>query len=304
MNTTQENRTTMFNTLDAFLEQNLPIVNSIPAFGLAYTLFSTNLTKIRSYAAMQSLKIEGYAKQKSEEKETVAVQASIVAATISAYANSVNNEILRRKVDYSKDDLFKMRDILLLPVVDTIITEANINAAALVDFGLTPAIMTTLNTNFTAYADLVDDPTSAINVRMDATFNLGNLIDETNELLRAQMDKNVKIFVYSAPEFCRKYFLARRIIDLHGPRRPTDGTLMGVVRDSVTNLVIENAVVEIVGTEFMLSTNALGEFSVNLAPGTYDIIVSKDEYTDQQMTGIVVARNQDMTVNVLLEEMV
>jgi hypothetical protein len=294
----------MFNTLDAILQQQLPIVNSIPAFGLAYTQFRTNVSKIRTYAAAQSIQIEGYAVQKSEVKEEVAQHASIVAATISAYANSLNDEILRRKVDYSKDDLFKMRDVLVMPVIDTIISEAATHAAALVDFGLTPAIMTTLNTTFTTYSDLIDDPTNAINDRIDATFNLGTMIDETNELLRAQMDKNAKIFVYSAPAFYRKYVLGRRIIDLHGPRKVTDGTLRGVVRDSVTNLVIEGAVVEVVGTEIMLSTNALGEFSVDLAPGTYNIEISKDEYTDQQMTDVVIARNQDMIVNVLLEEMV
>jgi len=304
MKNNEENWVTMFNTLFAFLEQNLATVNSIPAFGISYNSFVSNLTEIRHFAGTQSLKIEGFAVQKMEVKEKLSQQAAVITATVSAYANSVNDEVLRKKVDYSQDALYKMRDILLIPVIDTIIESVNTHTAALVDFGITPTLMADLQVTLVAYTDIVDDPTNAINERIDATFNLGDKIFATNELLRNQMDKHTKIFMHSNATFYRQYHLARRIIDLHGPKKDTDGTLKGIVRDSVTNFVVENAIIEILNTELILSTNALGEFSIDLAPGIYGIRVSKDDFTDLDMTDIEIVKGEEMKVTVMLEPMV
>jgi hypothetical protein len=64
------------------------------------------------------------------------------------------------------------------------------------------------------------------------------------------------------------------------------------VKDATTLLIIEGAQIEVLGTEFATESDALGEFVLELLPATYGIRVSMVDYTETELTGLVVVKGE------------
>jgi hypothetical protein len=75
------------------------------------------------------------------------------------------------------------------------------------------------------------------------------------------------------------------------------GTIVGFVRRS-NNQGIANATVA--AGEYSATTNTAGAYSLVLPVGVYDVTVSANGFTPQTFNGIVVAPNQNTTLNVIM----
>ena len=300
MNDKQENHLSMFRTVFEVCNQNIALITPITALNNAYTNYSTNLGLLNDVVLQQTLHIEGVAEDKANLKSKLAHVSSIVAQVVKSYAVSINDNTLKQEVDFSETDLLKSRDITIQLHCQTIQNLATTHLAALAAFGITPAIMTNLATALTDYQAQMASPTVARDNRAVATENLASLITETNDLLRFQIDSNMRIFELSAPDFYKLYRNARKIIDLGGGRKPGFGTIKGVVKEAVTNLVLEGALIELLDTDAIVVSDALGEFAIDAEPNTYSIRVSKDDYDEFELNNIVVLKDEDVSVDAAL----
>ena len=78
------------------------------------------------------------------------------------------------------------------------------------------------------------------------------------------------------------------------------GTVRGTVLDGVSAELVRNALVEVIGTDFAVSTNLDGQFSLDLPPGTYEIEVSHDGFFPNRIEALNVASGADITLDVVL----
>lgn len=304
MNYRQENTLTMFNTVVAVCDQNSAVIATIPALDTAYTSFKTQCDFINVVLKEQLLKIKGEAVEKAKHKNALALRASIVARVVRAFAISINDNVLRNETDYTESVLAKQRDISIQLNAQIIYERANTNLAALAPFGITAGVMTDLVNAITVYQTHLSSPTVARDKRAGATTELDLKISTANDLLRFQMDDTMQILRLPESKFFRLYTNARKIIDLHGKGSVNNGSIKGVVKDMTTNLVIDGALIELLDSDIITSSDALGEFVLDLAPGTYSIRVTKDGYTDAEVNDIVVVNGEDTVVTVLAEVMV
>lgn len=304
MNSNQENLLTMFNTVVAVCEPNSAVIASVPALDTAYKSFKIVTGEINDVALEQLLKIKGETVAKAKLKEALALHASVVARVLRAYAVSINDDVLREEIDYTESVLLKQRDVTIQLNAQIIYDRANTHIAVLGDFGITALVMSNLLSAITSYQAHLSSPTVARDKRAGATTELVLKIGEASDILRLQMDDLMQIIRLSESKFFRLYTNARKIINLHGKGSVNDGSIKGVVKDAETNLVVAGALVELLDSDQITSSDALGEFVFNLLPGTYSIRVSKDGYNEFELNDIVVVKNEDTPVDIVLDIMV
>ena len=305
MTNDQENHYSMFKATEKTCDENIALITPITALADIYDHFKATLNKIKQEVVKQETPITGVAEDKEVLRLDLAHYCFVIASLILTYARRVNNNTLKAAVNIAKRDLEKDRDSTLVTDCQRIADKADENIAALAAYGVTPAMVTTLKDKTDAFAAIVADPTHALDHRIVYTENLRVLVKTANDILRFDMDPNMELFSITAPQFYMLYQASRQIIDLHGPSNvEPNGNLKGVVRDATTNNVIEGVQIVVNGTDFATETNPLGEYTLPLLPGTYGITASIDEYSEEEVTDLVVVKQQDTTVNILLEPLV
>ncbi len=77
--------------------------------------------------------------------------------------------------------------------------------------------------------------------------------------------------------------------------------LKGFVRDSITNLVLEDATVSIVELAINTQTDSLGKYAFGILPaGTYTLEITKAGYTSQTLPGIIITDGITTTQDIQL----
>lgn len=303
MTAIEENWLSMYKTTIARCNQNITAITAIPILSAMYIRFKDNVTALKALARLQIKLIDGVALNKNLLKKDLAHKGSVVAGLMAGYASSLQNVDLMHQMLITQSDLLNSRDDAIEEYCLNIQTVATANMPDAADAGLSVAIMDAFNDAITKYQANVSTPTIAVGERTVATDEMGTLFSTIN-LLLDDLDRLMLSFSVTDPHFYRLYKKARMIIDHAGGRPAQFGTIKGIAKDSVSGLVIEDVLVEILENELAMTTNALGEYALNTAPGTYSIRASLDGYTETEMTGLVVVKGEDLTVDILLEPMV
>lgn len=303
MTAIEENWLSMYKTTIARCNQNITAITAIPILSTMYTRFKDNVTALKALARLQIKLIDGVALNKNLLKKDLAHKGSVVAGLMAGYASSLQNVDLMHQMLITQSDLLNSRDDAIEEYCLNIQTVATANMPDAADAGLSVAIMDAFNDAITKYQANVSTPTIAVGERTVATDEMGTLFSTIN-LLLDDLDRLMLSFSVTDPHFYRLYKKARMIIDHAGGRPAQFGTIKGIAKDSVSGLVIEDVLVEILENELAMTTNALGEYSLNTAAGTYSIRASADGYTETELTGLVVVKGEDLTVDILLEPMV
>ena len=79
-------------------------------------------------------------------------------------------------------------------------------------------------------------------------------------------------------------------------------SISGIVTDAVSSAPIDQALVEIDGTEISALTNVNGEYSlIELAAGTYTIKASKPGFQDKTISDMELGDDEDMNLDIQLD---
>ncbi len=172
--------------------------------------------------------------QRFNEKKSLCTSASTVAAAGFAYATLINDAALAAKFKFSYTALFKQFDEELGPAVQNIHDDANAIVVALTAFGITPAILTSLQNAKNNYTAKVEAPRNAVAQRKAYKTQLVTLFKETITLLKTQLDKLALQLKATEPDFFITYTNNRTIVN-----EPTSHTeAAGTAKDSVTNAAL------------------------------------------------------------------
>lgn len=301
-----ENSISMFKTVKAVCEENITTISANAGLDDTYKRYLLLLDQTETLAKEQTLNRTGITKDKKIVREKLALLVESASGIIKAHSDSINNFDTFTSVNMSLTKLRTMRDQLFVAHTQTVIDILTVQQANLAAFGVDAAYISNLTDMFNKFADISTQPTVARNNKSTATLQLKIKVKEVLIFLKNELDNAMLIVKITNPTFYITYRNARKTID-SGIRHQDiiTGSITGVVKQDETNQVIPNALVEIVGTETMIITNNLGEFTIiNIPPDTYTLKVSIGNFEIKMVENVVVTANIDTELEIKLKPVV
>jgi len=211
MNSKQESYDKMSLASVSFLLANTTITNTLTGFSTYFSVIQTTHTQIQAAQVQQEADKSGDTTAKKLLRTTLIAQTIDVVRKTVAYATNVSNNALLALVNYTESDLKKSSDTKLIGSCQVIHDNANTNVAALGTYGVTAAILTTLQTSINNfYAAIpkgrVDNTDSG-----EATQLLLTLF-KTLKTNWAKIDILVETVKISQPNFYNEYQSVRQVI--------------------------------------------------------------------------------------------
>jgi len=215
----QINQVNMFQTTDLILgtPANTAIYSGLPAFvrGCASLTGSVNL--LSALAQAQGSPLTGITLDKDSLKLSLIARLMSVGGAAGVYAYEKGNQTLAAKFEVVESTLKGLRDALL----DETAQGIHDQAAALVtsdpvktaDVGLTPAVLTDLQSAITAYGSTLGTPRAAIANRVAVTEAIAAEIERALANLKNVLDRLIVQFTADHPAFTTAYATARKIVN-------------------------------------------------------------------------------------------
>ena len=213
MNAKQEAKLNMYRATEKHVDDNAAVIASNLAFQTAFNKFKTNIVAITNTAQLKGVALTGITADKSSSKQTLCQLAAGIAGVIYAYASANSNNTLKQEMNLPVSKLMRTRDEELAPRCQNIHDKGTANLAALTDYGITAAMLATLQTAINNYSAETPKPRTALIGRKTANANLAALFKENDALLNDQLDKLAELFKTTNPDFVKTYESTRIIVD-------------------------------------------------------------------------------------------
>lgn len=203
-----------------YLDEHTAIWNSIPAIGRYKNELDANLLAIADKLKTTVESSKPVTQQKGEVKETAVQKAVILAGGLSAHASETGDLRLAELSDFSKSSLQKMIDNQFRVPIDKMITAARellqVEPAEgmppLADQGITAEQLTDLENTLDDFSELIGDSRK---LQIDSVMHkkaVSELIADMYALLQDKLDKSMKRFETSHPDFYEGYQRARVLV--------------------------------------------------------------------------------------------
>lgn len=286
MTSDQKNRFNMFMVVFNFLGLNPAIVSTIPFSALFMSTLQNIISQILLYGEQQIFDKKGIAVYKERVRATLISSAIDIARKTAAYASIVGNDTLFNEMDLTETQLKRDDGNNLLEHCKGIYDRSNANAAALVPYGVTAAMITGLQNNIDSFFNTKANPRLGIVEKKKATTELKKLFDMGDAAMK-KCDIMIEIVRISQPQFYRSYRDARIIVNT------SEHTiaLKAQVVDKTTGKPIEEVVCVFTseGSDTVVrirkKTAKKGGFMIrNMQAGTYKVAVSMEGYISQVVT--------------------
>jgi hypothetical protein len=213
MTQAQINRGQMIDAVITFMNKNTAKWSTIAIIGMLMSKLNELFEAITEHKEAQNSAKVFIHKNKNEQKRIVADKADILNDTLAAYADIEENAELEYKADKSSSDLYKLRNEDFKTVITETITllEGNLNNMA--DYGMTEPQITDLKTSFDNFLVMNGQPRQYRISSKVATESLKELFSKSSKLLDTKLDKLMKRYKNSDPNFYKGYLAARVIVD-------------------------------------------------------------------------------------------
>ena len=150
---------------------------------------------------------------KNDLKEQISIKTAVLSGSLSAYAAISENPNLLINGSFLKSDIKNMRDVELPERVTNLTDLLTSHRKALVEYGVTKAQVTDLETSVDDFRELVGQPRLKRSQANLAKKAAEELVESAMEVLNDKMDKVMLQFQFTNPSFYEGYKRARVIVD-------------------------------------------------------------------------------------------
>jgi hypothetical protein len=208
--------------LDVFDEQKEKYAD-IPAMVNSVNGLKTRVSEIQSVTQQQvGTKSQGATKDKSSVIDRLVETGLKVASPMYVYAfNTANNRLLE-KVNVNKSMFYRNHDQAALTLAKIILAEANTHREVLAEYGVSNADIAELEAVISQLEVLINAPSSVIGERKLYTASLRELFVAADSIVYDQLDKFIRLFKTSSPEFFALYSNARNVVNTAARKRKTE----------------------------------------------------------------------------------
>ena len=298
MKRSQERKLSMLEVVYLLLlNTRTEILDKMPLITDAITALGTNIDAILTIGQSQGLNRKGIKNNKEVLRRILVQQATEVARKVMGFAANTNNYILLKEVKYSKGALDRQADNVLLIIANIIYDKAVEHKVELADYGIDDAGLVLFRKAIDNFDTSIPKPRTGIVDRHNATVQLMELFETTDELLTNKIDLLVGIVKDSEPVFFRDYDTSRKIIQ---PARVTLAARIKVVDTNGQPIPLVKATTP--GTGKTYTTKAKGSFYIkSIHEGTYKYTFSKEGYTSTEAR-IIIVKGERTDVTITLKE--
>lgn len=290
------NSVNMINATIAYADANAAATAGIPAFVTTLAVVKGKIVLINGLNQIGGGSTKGVTTDTNLLRAIMTEMALKCAKGTLAYANSINNNTLKEKVNYSQRALDKLKKEDVDDVCQEIHDAANANAAAVANFGVGASDFTDLQTAINVYRTASQNPRAArisiTQAKADAEVMVKGIVRNDFEGL---MDKMVDTLKSSNLTYWKGYRQAREVINLGS----TTAKVRGDVRDVNTSplkgvkfTIYETGTTTAVGED---TTDTKGNFGISKLPaGNFDFKWEVDGYKTVKETNVHIAAGKEL----------
>jgi len=267
MNARQENIFGMCLRVEMRLDNNMVIVNTLPALVAALTAYKARVTEIRATDIIATITHTGVTEDKQAVRQNLVDACIQQSSILCAFAGSAGNNTLYDEAYKSESDIKHLRDDQLPTYAMLLAERLTDNLASLAGYGVTAATISAFENLTTLYSTASPTPRSVINTRKAANESLKNQFKDISDYLKKVVDKLILTFKTSEPDFVNQYFSDRNIIDQgSGNAELTTIAISGKITNASTTADIPGIAVSLqpVGSSeppAVVITNATGDYT-------------------------------------------
>jgi Carboxypeptidase regulatory-like domain len=255
MNAKQESNLNMCHSVLTHCETNAAITSTVTAYSNAIATLKTTLSAISSTVQQQLRNTKGITISKGENKQSLASLTVEIAGAVFAYASDIANTILKNAAKITVSELLRSRDEEMGPRCSAILKLAQNNKDELKPYGITDAVITSLQAAIDAYTAAVPAPRNAAAQNAAYRETLKSLFKTANSIIKEKLDK------------------------------------LSPVTSAATGEAIKDAAIEISGLGIVIKSNAKGDFAVKPLPfGEYSFTISKEGFASQTITNFKITQ--------------
>ncbi len=306
MEARETNRTNMIRTTLNYCTNNSTPTSGITAFAGVKTTASNKLVLIDQLDQIVIRSIKDVTLDTILIRSTMSNIALKCGDAVSAYASTINNNVLRGKVTYTLPQLNRFKKEEVDDICQTIHDEANSNILLAGPFGYTATDVTDLQTSIDLYRASMQDPRAFTVSKKQAVANIKLLIREIiNIIFKQQIDRMVNTVKATNPDFVQGYYFSREIIDLgsttakvRGILRNPEGTFLLGASFYLTKTGMPEKIAE-------TTADADGKYGIaNLLPDDYDLYWSALGYQTITETNLHIPAGKEFTRNKVMQHIV
>lgn len=214
MNKREENKYTMYNTVQAVLGDNRQIVDTVPLFAESVDEFNETLQTIGGLDNHYQSVSDGATAAKYAAKDALIDVIMQVSGPTSVYARRSKDENLLA-LSQSAESLYRyiLRDTELLHRARLVASRISELQSELEPYGVTAERVNALNAAIEGYAEALGGRESKAASAVAARGGLSKAMDEADEILKEEIDAFMGMFKQSQPAFSDQYWAARVIKD-------------------------------------------------------------------------------------------
>ena len=300
MNAIQESKLNMYRSVQLLCKSNNSIVADNVAFSQGLSQLDALITNITNYLSLEIKHTAGITEDKTKAKDNLSALAADIAGLVFAYADTIQNKVLKDEVKYSYSELKRLREDVIVPTVSNIYKAAFDNLSVLTDFGVNAQLLAQLEEAMETYNAVLPKGKTTKSEKSSFSANISNSINEIDDLLKNRLDKLVIVFNKTNPDFVKAY---KKVRQIDAPNTVTT-QLKGKVISSSDGKLIQGAEISISGeTTMSTQSDKDGLFGIKpLKAGIYQINVQATGYQTSTIVGFQVKMGKINRVEVQLKE--
>jgi hypothetical protein len=291
MNTKIEGRYFMKLATSNFLNQNPTITALLPGFDGFFTDYKNDLDKMRTLREKLEVSTSGITSNNKKIKNDVIEMAIDISHKMEAWAVINKNEILTKEVHLTSTALTKLNAAQLRDKAMMLHNKANAMLNDLTPYGINAELLARFNT-------LIDDLNTSIpgsrlgkNGKLQNKSQMNQLSKNTDDFLD-KVDLLVEIVRVSQPTFYQAYKHIRQVPEtskstLAAKGLITDASTGEPLKGVSIKFILEGDNSKLNGHLVKISAKQGGFYIKSLAPGIYNVTVSKIGYATQVVKLII-----------------
>jgi len=284
MRKTQENKLSMYIAVQKVCADNNSVWNGLVACSNAISAFENKISDIVKSRQKQESNNKGIAEDKAEKRNKMVEKAMFVKGAIQAYATATQNNELYENVNYSVTKIKRGADTIARDKALIIFNKATAIATNLADYGINTTVLSELETSINNFTAIMPNPRTAKSAVKAATLEITELFEQTDLILKKQLDKLMIQFKDVNEYFYNTYQNAREIIDFGKGSKTIEVELQPNELKTVQR-VINGSVLKNTGKATLIycadklpPCDAGDEASIKIHPGEEMVIKIKENF--------------------------
>lgn len=293
----QKNTVKMIRAVSACLNKNIGIIELSLPIMTTKALFDQKFADLVDHFVIQYQDNSGYAKDKKQKRKAVEEKALGLSAALCAYASINGNSKLLNESHFTITKLKTVSAPKLIEIATYLTINLEQYLPNLHEYGLDKRKISDFKKSIVIFTESINKPIENIKIRHRSTIAIAKILSDISNLLKGNLDYNIRVLGDDFPSFVGEYFHARRIGKT--PRKTLD--LVVTTVSYANQEPIEKAKVQIIDTKISRFSGKKGRnIFMNLKIGNYKIHVTHPEY-ESAIVDFTIMDNTTTTLLVALE---